>query len=158
MIWDVRHFSTSHNFAGGHRGIVRGILIEKGVKMKLTNFIHREELTWCIECEGQSKSSRNCLTIDGLAHHEFALPGQNVICRFYVQVLHKLRAMQFGGSIESHIACSTNSPPRKSIPVITQPPYSLELAPSDLAAPYSENRPQRDTFCNRGRHEFECGV
>jgi hypothetical protein len=30
-----------------------------------------------------------------------------------------------------HLLCS-NSSPRKAIPIITQPPYSLDLAPSDF--------------------------
>jgi len=43
----------------------------------------------------------------------------------------------------------------KSIPVITQPPYSPDLAPSDfLTVPYSENGPQGAAFRNHGRHRM----
>ena len=46
---------------------------------------------------------------------------------------------------------------RTSIPVITQPPYSPDLASEWLLAlPYSENGPQGDAFCKHGWHQIEC--
>jgi hypothetical protein len=80
--------------------------------------------------EGQSKSSRN-----SLVHHEFVPPGQSVTRRFYVQVLQrKLRDKWHAGTVvsaslyrtEPHIACCA------AVPVITQPPHSPDLAPSDF--------------------------
>jgi hypothetical protein len=45
----------------------------------------------------------------------------------------------------------------KNIPVITQPPYSLGLAPGDfLLFPTLKMVPQGDTFRNHGGHEIEC--
>jgi hypothetical protein len=45
----------------------------------------------------------------------------------------------------------------KNILVITQPPYSLDLAPIDfLVVPYSKNAPQQDSFRNHGGHQIEC--
>jgi hypothetical protein len=67
--------------------------------------------------------------IDGLTHHEFVQPGQSVTGHFYVSVLQcqRLDKWQAGTVVsasrqrtEPHIACC----------VITQPPYSLDLAPS----------------------------
>jgi len=42
----------------------------------------------------------------------------------------------------------------KSIPLITQPQYSPDLAPSDFRLPYSENGPEGDAFRNHGRHRM----
>jgi hypothetical protein len=44
----------------------------------------------------------------------------------------------------------------KSFPVITQPLYSPDLAPSDFWLFHSEHRPQMDTFHDHGGHQIEC--
>ena len=50
------------------------------------------------------------------------------------------------------LLCSNSLP--KSIPVITQPTYSPDLAPSDFWLFHSENG-QGDMFCNHGGHKIE---
>uniref|UniRef100_A0A8C4X9K6 Protein GVQW3-like n=1 Tax=Erpetoichthys calabaricus TaxID=27687 RepID=A0A8C4X9K6_ERPCA len=85
--------------------------------------------------------------IDGLVHHEFVQSGQSVIGVFYVQVLQRLRdAIQrkrpdkWQGQWFLH---HDNTPSHtsfvvqqcladKNIPVITQPPYSPDIAPCDF--------------------------
>ena len=85
--------------------------------------------------------------IDGVVHHEFVPPGQTVNGHFYVQVLQRLRdAVQRkqrdkwqGEWFLHHDNASSHTSlvvqqflAEKSIPVITQPPYSPDLAPSDF--------------------------
>jgi hypothetical protein len=85
--------------------------------------------------------------IDGVVHHKFTSPGQTVNGRFYVQVLQRLcDAVQWKwcdkwlreGFLHHDNAPSHTSLvvqqflPRKSIPVITQSPYSPDLALSDF--------------------------
>jgi transposase len=85
--------------------------------------------------------------IDGVVHHEFVPPGQTVNGHFYVHVLQRLRDAvrrkrrdKWQGEWFLH---HDNAPSHKSlvvqqflteksIPVITQPPYSPDLAPSDF--------------------------
>jgi len=108
--------------------------------------------------------------IDGVVHHEFVPSGQTVNVNFYVQVLQKLRdAVRRkrrdnwqGEWFLHHDNASSHTSlfvqqflTEKSIPVITQPPYSPDLAPR-LAVPYSENGPQGNTFRNHGGHQIEC--
>jgi len=85
--------------------------------------------------------------IDGVVHHEFVPPGLTVNGHFYVQVLQRLRdavrrkrhnKWQGEGFLHHDNASShtllvvQQFLAEKSIPVITQPPYSLDLAPSDF--------------------------
>jgi histone-lysine N-methyltransferase SETMAR len=82
--------------------------------------------------------------IDGLVHHEFMPPGPSVTGHLYVQVLQRLvwrkRRNRWQGQWFLH---HDNTPSHtslvvqqflaeKNIPVITQPPYSPDLAPSDF--------------------------
>jgi len=85
--------------------------------------------------------------IDDVVHHEFVPPGQTVRGHFYVQVLQRWRDAdrrkqrdKWQGEWFLH---HDNAPRRtslvvqqflteKSIPVIIQPPYSPDLAPSDF--------------------------
>jgi len=83
--------------------------------------------------------------IDGVVHHEYVPPGQIVNGHLYVQVLQRLRdavrrkqhdKWQGEWFLHHDNALSHTSLvvqqflAEKSIPVITQPPYSLDLAPS----------------------------
>ena len=96
----------------------------------------------------QGKNYAHCIfDIDGVVHHEFVPPGQTVNGHFYVQVLQRLRDAvrrkrrdKWQGEWFLH---HDNAPSHtsyvvqqflaeKSIPVITQPPYSPDLAPSDF--------------------------
>jgi hypothetical protein len=64
--------------------------------------------------------------------------------------------MQFGGSdATSGRQGHDNAPSHTS-----SPNHRLCGSPSQrlLAVPYSENKPQGDTFRNRGGHEIECDV
>jgi hypothetical protein len=85
--------------------------------------------------------------IHGVVHHEFIPPGQTVNGHFYVQVLQRLRkAVQrkrhdkWQGVWFLHHDNALNHTSlvvqqflaEKSIPVITQPLYSQDLAPSDF--------------------------
>jgi len=85
--------------------------------------------------------------IDGVVHHDFVPPGQTVNGHFYVQVLQRLRdAVQRkrhdkwqGEWFLHHDNASSHTSlvvqqflAKKRIPVITQPPYSPDLAPSDF--------------------------
>jgi hypothetical protein len=85
--------------------------------------------------------------IDGLVHHEFVPPGQSVTGHFYVKVLQRLRdAVRRKRGDKWHgqwFLHHDNAPSHtslvvqqflaeKNIPVITQPPYSPDLAPSDF--------------------------
>jgi len=82
--------------------------------------------------------------IDGVVHREFVSPGQTVNGHFYVQVLQRLRDAvwrkrhdRWQGEWFLHHDNTTSHTSlvvqqflnEKSIPVITQPPYSLDLAP-----------------------------
>jgi len=82
--------------------------------------------------------------IDGVVHHEFIPPGQTVNGHFYVQVLQRLHDAvrrkqrdKWQGEWflhhESHTSLVVQQfLAEKNIPVITQPPYSLDLTPSDF--------------------------
>jgi len=85
--------------------------------------------------------------IDGVLHHEFIPPGQTVNRHFYVQVLQrlhdavqrKLRDKWQGEWFLHHNNALSHTSlvvqqflAKKSIPVITQPSYSLDLALSDF--------------------------
>ena len=85
--------------------------------------------------------------IDGVVHDEFVPPGQTVNGHFYVQVLQRLRDAIWrkrrdkwqGEWFLHHDNASSHTSlavqqflAEKSIPVITQPPYSPDLAPSDF--------------------------
>jgi len=85
--------------------------------------------------------------IDGVVHHEFVPPGQTVNGHFYVQVLQRLcdavrrkRHDKWQGEwfLHHYNASSHTSPVvqqflnEKSIPVITQPPHTPDIAPSDF--------------------------
>ena len=85
--------------------------------------------------------------IDCVVHHEFVLPGQTANGHFYVQVLQRLRdAVRRkrrdkwqGEWFLHHDNASSHTSlvvqqflADKSIPVITQSPYSPDLAPSDF--------------------------
>jgi histone-lysine N-methyltransferase SETMAR len=78
--------------------------------------------------------------IDGLVHREFIAPGQSVTGHFYMQVLQRLhnafwRKWQGQWFLHHDNAPSNTSEQflaEKNIPVITQPPYSPDLAPSDF--------------------------
>jgi hypothetical protein len=50
---------------------------------------------------------------------------------------------------EPHVTCCAD------IPVITQSPYSPDLAPSDLAVPYPENGFRGDELLNHGGYQIE---
>jgi len=80
-------------------------------------------------------------------YHEFVLPGQTVNGHFYVQVLQRLRDAvrrkrrnKWQGewclhhdNTQSHTSFVVQQfLTEKSTPVITQPPYSPDLAPSDF--------------------------
>jgi len=85
--------------------------------------------------------------IDSVVHHEFVPPGRTVNGHFHVQILQRLRDAvrrkrrdKWQGEWFLH---HDNAPrhtslvvqqflAEKSIPVITQPPYSSDLAPSDF--------------------------
>ncbi|PNF32638.1 hypothetical protein B7P43_G15510 [Cryptotermes secundus] len=79
--------------------------------------------------------------IDGLVHHEFVPPGQTVTGHFYVQVLQSLHDVvrrKWQGqwflhhdNIPSHTLLVVQLT-EKNIPIITQPPYSPDLAASDF--------------------------
>jgi histone-lysine N-methyltransferase SETMAR len=81
--------------------------------------------------------------IDGVVHHEFVPSGQTVNGHFYVQVLQRFRDVVWRKPRENwqrkwflhHDNVSLvvqQFHAEKSIPVITQPPYSPDLAPSDF--------------------------
>jgi len=85
--------------------------------------------------------------IDGVVHDEFIPPGQTVNGHFYVKVLQRLhdavrrkRHNKWQGewflhhdNASSHTSLVVQQfLAEKSIPVITQPPYSPDLAPSDF--------------------------
>jgi len=85
--------------------------------------------------------------IDGVVHHEFVPPAQTVNGHFYVQVLQSLRDAVWRkwhdkwrgewflrhNNAPSHTSLFVQQfLAEKSIPVITQPPYSKDLAPSDF--------------------------
>jgi len=85
--------------------------------------------------------------IDGVVHHEFVPPGQTVNGHFYVQVLQRLRDavrrkrrdkwqeewFLHHDNPSSHTSLVVQQfLAEKSFPVITQPPYSPDLAPSDF--------------------------
>jgi transposase len=85
--------------------------------------------------------------MDGVVNHEFVPPGRTVNGHFYVQVLKRLRDAvrrkrpdKWQGEWFLH---HDNAPSHRSLvvqqflvekssPVITQPPYSPDLAPSDF--------------------------
>ena len=85
--------------------------------------------------------------IDGVVHHDFVPPGQTVNCQFYVQVLQRLRHavrrkrrekwqrewFLYHDNAPSHASLVVQEfLAEKSIPFITQPPYSPDLVPSDF--------------------------
>ena len=85
--------------------------------------------------------------IDGAVHYEFVPPGQTVYGHFYVQVLQRLRNSVRGkgrDKWQGEWFLHHDNAPRhtslvvqqflaeKSIHVITKPPYSPDLAPSDF--------------------------
>jgi len=84
--------------------------------------------------------------IDGVVHHELVPPGQTVNGHFYVQGLQRLRDAvwrkrrdKWQGEWLHHDNASSHTSlvvqqflAEKSIPVIIQPPYSPDLAPSDF--------------------------
>jgi hypothetical protein len=93
------------------------------------------------------KKSQEFFDIDGLVHHEFVPPGQNVTGHFYVQVLqwlryavhrkcHYKRQGQWSlhhDNAPSHISLvGQQLLAEKNILVFIQPPYSLDLTPSDF--------------------------
>ena len=85
--------------------------------------------------------------IDGVVHHEFVLPGHTLDVHFYVQVLQSLHDAvwrKWHAKWQGEWFLHHNNAPshtllvvqqflaEESIPVITQPPYSKDLAPSDF--------------------------
>jgi hypothetical protein len=68
--------------------------------------------------KGAVKEFPELFEINGLMHHEFVVPGNSVT----VQVLQRKWQARTVVSAPSHSACC----------VITQPPYSPDLAPSDF--------------------------
>ena len=85
--------------------------------------------------------------IDGVVHNEFVPPGRTVNGHFYVEVLQRLRDADRrkrrdkwqGEWFLHHDNASSHTSlvvkqllAEKSIPAITQPPYSPDLAPSDF--------------------------
>jgi len=84
--------------------------------------------------------------IDGVVHHEFSPPGQTVNGHFYVQVLQRLRDAvrrkwrdKWQGdwflhhdNAPSHTSLVQQFLAENSIPVVTQPLNSPDLAPSDF--------------------------
>jgi histone-lysine N-methyltransferase SETMAR len=99
-----------------------------------------------VKYDEQSESS--CISpADGSVHHELILPGQSVTGHFYVQVsqmpreavwwkrcykwqgewfLHHDNALSHTSLVVQQLLSE------KNIPVITQPPFSPDLAPSDF--------------------------
>ena len=82
----------------------------------------------------------------GIVHKEFVTPGQTVNQTFYREVLERLRkrvARVRPGIVRTWMLHHDNDPchtaisineflAEKSIPVVPQPPYSLDLSPRDL--------------------------
>ena len=91
----------------------------------------------------------------GIVHKEFVPPGQTVSQTFYREVLERLRKRM--ARVRSDIACTwmlhhNNAPineflAEKSIPVVPQPPYSLDLSPCDFFLfPWLKNHLKRRHF------------
>ena len=69
--------------------------------------------------------------IDGLVRHEFVPTGQTVNKEFYKTVLQRLH-----DNAPAHRAVTTNEFLAKhNIPLLSQPPYSPDLAPCDFLFP-----------------------
>jgi hypothetical protein len=64
--------------------------------------------------------------------------------------------LEFGSHIRFDVLHVCEFLAKESIPVTTQPLYSLDLALSDLAVPYSENGPQENALRNHSGHQIEC--
>jgi hypothetical protein len=121
---------------GTRRGLVTTTSSDKEMVLQLS------ARATCTSIQGSVKKFPEFFDIDSLVHHAFVPPGQRVTGHFYVQLLLWLRdavrrkrrdKWQAGTvvsasrySTEPYIACCA------AIPVITQPPHSPDLPPSDV--------------------------
>jgi histone-lysine N-methyltransferase SETMAR len=98
------------------------------------------------------------------------MPGQSVTGHFYVQVSQRLREavrwkqcykwqgewfLHHDNALSHTSLVVQQLLSEKNIPVISQPPFSPDLAPSDFwLFPSLKMGLQGDTYCNHGGHEI----
>jgi hypothetical protein len=102
------------------------------------------------QLQGAANKILEFFDIDSLIHHQFILVGESVTDRLYVQVLQRLHnavkrkwhdkwLLHHNNALSHTLLVMLKLLSEKNIPIITHPPYSLDLTPS-------ENRPMGDVL------------